>query len=93
MLCVVSDKTGCCKEALPGSTMTSFGWKRKIGEKVSQDKSEAFKKEASSDVDPEVASGDIDWLTPKRRVIQLEDVNIKWNRLVQEGSTLAENDR
>ena len=76
-------------------TMTSFGWKRKIGQTVSRDKSAAFLEDAKGDEDEEVASGTIDWLSlaPSRKVICLEDAKAKSQRLKQEGMTLAEEER
>lgn len=77
--------------------MTSFGWKRKAGEKVSTEKSLAFEEAAADEEDSELASGSVDWISlqaPKRsKVIPLEDPTAKAKRLKSEGSTLAEADR
>ncbi|XP_067678081.1 tetratricopeptide repeat protein 33-like [Haliotis asinina] len=74
--------------------MTSFGWKRKTGAKVSKSTSSLFE-ENTKDDDEEVRSGDIDWisLAPKRRIISLEDALGKSERLKNEGCVLAESDR
>ena len=75
--------------------MTSFGWKRKIGATVSKTASEVFEKNCRDDVDVDIASGDVDWLTlvQKKKVMRLEDATAKSQRLVQEGVTLAEAER
>lgn len=76
--------------------MTSFGWKRKIGQNVSKSKSTAFEQESKNDDDNEVTSGEVDWLSlapPKRRVISLEDAHGKSIRLKEEGAVLASAER
>ncbi|CAE1277561.1 Tetratricopeptide repeat protein 33 [Acanthosepion pharaonis] len=77
--------------------MTSFGWKRKIGEKISRTASAAFQADAEEDED-EIDDGQIDWLTlaPKRKFgggNLLEDTVCKSDRLRQEGNTLCEAER
>ncbi|GAB1606440.1 tetratricopeptide repeat protein 33-like [Argonauta hians] len=71
--------------------MTSFGWKRKIGEKVKRSVSTAFQPEETDDNN---LDSEIDWLTlaPKRGLI-LEDAVIKSARLKEEGTTLSEAER
>ncbi|KAK3090260.1 hypothetical protein FSP39_010483 [Pinctada imbricata] len=75
--------------------MTSFGWKRKLGEKVSHKKSTAFEEEAKDEDNDVIERGDVDWLTllPNRKVIRLEDAQAKSARLKAEGSLLAESER
>ena len=77
--------------------MTSFGWKRKVGEKVCVEKSSAFEQEADDGEDKELASGSVDWISlqaPKRsKFLPLEDPSTKASRLKREGSTLAEAER
>lgn len=76
--------------------MTSFGWKRKIGGKISKGASTTFTSNAPSDDEDEaIASGDVDWITlgPKRKVMVLEDAVIKARRLASEGAVLAEAER
>ncbi|GFS13648.1 tetratricopeptide repeat protein 33 [Elysia marginata] len=73
--------------------MTSFGWKRKAGAKVSKQLTEAF----SADIKDEGSDSDdsCDWLRPSPRKVafSLEDANVKSERLKLEGATLAEADR
>ena len=59
--------------------MTSFGWKRKLGEKVSHKKSSAFEQEAKDEDNDVIDRGDVDWLTlvPNRKIIRLEDAHAK----------------
>jgi len=71
--------------------MTSFGWKRKITTPAS--KSEKLEKEfseESTEVDPT-----FDWIAEakRRKLVALEDNNIRYNRLKKEGSALAEEGR
>lgn len=78
--------------------MTSFGWKRKIGEKISRTASAAFQADAEEDED-ELDDGQVDWLTlaPKRTIGDgnpiLEDTVCKSDRLRQEGNALCEAER
>ncbi|XP_029639832.1 tetratricopeptide repeat protein 33 [Octopus sinensis] len=71
--------------------MTSFGWKRKIGEKVSRSVSTVFQPD---ETDEDNFDDEVDWLTlaPKRSLI-LEDAVIKSARLKEEGTTLCEAER
>ena len=76
--------------------MTSFGWKRKVGQSVSRAKSQAFEEE-SRDEETDLESKGIDWLTlaPTRskKLFTLEDAVSKSNRLKNEGSILADSER
>ena len=75
--------------------MTSFGWKRKQGDKVSRKASSAFEDDTKEEEDEAVQSGDVDWLTlvPSKKIIRLEDAAAKSARLKIEGSVLAESER
>ena len=81
--------------------MTSFGWKRKLGEKVSRSASAAFEDDALGEEEVDAAilgEGEIDWLslqqTAKRsKVIPLEDSLAKAARFKNEGAVLAEEER
>ncbi|XP_051876453.1 tetratricopeptide repeat protein 33 [Pristis pectinata] len=72
--------------------MTSFGWKRKVGEKVSKVASQTFEAAAEEDG---VVDADVDWLhvTKRRRETLLEDCAVKSKRLKDEGVFLSENGR
>ncbi|KAM6991243.1 tetratricopeptide repeat protein 33 isoform 1-T2 [Passerculus sandwichensis] len=74
--------------------MASFGWKRKIGEKVSKATSQQFEAEAADDKD----LGDDDdatWVlaAKRRKEVLLEDCVRKSKELKDEGANLAENGR
>uniref|UniRef100_A0A8C5LQL9 Tetratricopeptide repeat domain 33 n=1 Tax=Leptobrachium leishanense TaxID=445787 RepID=A0A8C5LQL9_9ANUR len=71
--------------------MASFGWKRKIGEKVSKVTSQQFEEEAADVVKKE----DIDWIhaTKRKKEVLLEDNITKSKRLREEGIALAQNAR
>ncbi|KAM8961293.1 tetratricopeptide repeat protein 33 [Pelodytes ibericus] len=71
--------------------MASFGWKRKIGEKVSKSSSQHFEEEAA-DVGE---SDDVDWLNAikRKKEILLEDTTGKSTQLREEGVILAQNGR
>ncbi|CAG5121116.1 unnamed protein product [Candidula unifasciata] len=73
--------------------MTSFGWKRKVGEKLRKTTAVTFSSDATDAVDEE--SNEVDWLTlaPKRKFISLEDSLSKSERLKAEGAVLAESER
>ncbi|KFQ28371.1 PREDICTED: tetratricopeptide repeat protein 33 [Merops nubicus] len=73
--------------------MASFGWKRKIGEKVSKATSQQFEAEAADDKD--LADDDANWVhaTKRRKEILLEDCVKKSKELKDEGANLAENRR
>ena len=75
--------------------MTSFGWKRKIGNTVQKEVSKTFEAN-SKDVEDEVlGNDDIDCLSfaIKRKCLQLEDARTKSERLRLDGVTLAEAER
>lgn len=72
---------------------TAFNWKRKAGDKVALDLSNAFEKDAIDEsADPPEG---VDWLSgyKRRRNLLLEDCAQKSRRLKQEGTTLAELER
>ncbi|XP_039767464.1 tetratricopeptide repeat protein 33 isoform X2 [Ornithorhynchus anatinus] len=74
--------------------MASFGWKRKIGERVSKTSSRRFEAEAADEKGP--ADGEeADWIraAKRRKEILLEDRAQRSKRLREEGATLAENRR
>uniref|UniRef100_A0A8C0GQP0 Tetratricopeptide repeat domain 33 n=1 Tax=Chelonoidis abingdonii TaxID=106734 RepID=A0A8C0GQP0_CHEAB len=75
--------------------MASFGWKRKIGEKVSKATSQQFEAEAADDKGLVDNDDDVDWLhaTKRRKEILLEDCMEKSKQLKDEGARLAENRR
>ncbi|XP_070562854.1 tetratricopeptide repeat protein 33-like [Ptychodera flava] len=83
--------------------MTSFGWKRKIGDSVKKTALTKFQDVTGvvdgDDSDEELyATGEIDWvelsrIKKKSKVMQLEDNEAKSNRLKIEGETLAESER
>ncbi|POI33403.1 hypothetical protein CIB84_002844, partial [Bambusicola thoracicus] len=72
--------------------MASFGWKRKIGEKVSRATSQQFEAEAADEKGPG-GDEDEDWVhaSKRRREVLLEDCVKKSQRLKDEGASLAEN--
>ncbi|GCC18689.1 hypothetical protein chiPu_0021700 [Chiloscyllium punctatum] len=72
--------------------MTSFGWKRKAGEKVSKVASQNFEAAA---VDDRLVDADVDWLhvTKRQRKALLEDCTVKSKRLKDEGIFLSESGR
>lgn len=73
--------------------MASFGWKRKIGEKVSKVTSQRFEAQAA---DEQGLDGDeADWLpeAKKKKGLLLEDCLAKSKQLKEEGAVLAENER
>ncbi|XP_077981702.1 tetratricopeptide repeat protein 33-like [Glandiceps talaboti] len=82
--------------------MTSFGWKRKIGDSVQKSALSKFQTTAGvgddSEDDEFLGTGEIDWLElarikKKSRVLQIEDNLAKSARLKREGATLAEAER
>lgn len=75
--------------------MASFGWKRKIGEKVSKATSQQFEAEAADDKDLAADDADANWVnaTKRRKEILLEDCVKKSKDLKDEGANLAENRR
>ena len=77
--------------------MTSFGWKRKTGEKVCRPSSSAFEKESKEDghdggLGNTLADGG-EFIGPPNKLIRLEDAIAKSRRLKQEGAVLAEAER
>ncbi|KAM9331010.1 tetratricopeptide repeat protein 33 [Gastrophryne carolinensis] len=73
--------------------MASFGWKRKIGEKVSKETSQHFEKESAGEEG--IIDSDVDWLhsVKRKKSILLEDNITKSKRLKDEGALLALNGR
>lgn len=70
--------------------MDSFGWKRKIGEKVSRSAAQQFQDE-SEDVTNAEETQEVDWLhaIKRKREVLLEDCASKSKRLKEEGELLA----
>ncbi|XP_070781049.1 tetratricopeptide repeat protein 33 [Enoplosus armatus] len=76
--------------------MASFGWKRKVGEKVSKSVVQQFEAEAEkAEDDGPSQDEDVDWqhAIKRRREILLEDCAAKSKRLKDEGAVLAEQGR
>ncbi|XP_040013851.1 tetratricopeptide repeat protein 33 [Xiphias gladius] len=81
--------------------MASFGWKRKVGEKVSKSAVQQFEAEAEKAEtggpaqDEAEAEAEVDWLQAikRRRETLLEDCAAKSKRLQEEGVLLAEEGR
>lgn len=76
--------------------MASFGWKRKVGEKVSKSVVQHFEAEAERAVNEDAPEKEsVDWLhaIKRRRGILLEDCADKSKRLKDEGAHLAEQGR
>ncbi|NXL87821.1 TTC33 protein, partial [Alectura lathami] len=78
--------------------MASFGWKRKIGEKVSRATSQQFEAEAADEAVDEkglAATAADDWAhaTKRRKEALLEDCVKRSKQLKDEGANLAENRR
>ncbi|KTG07368.1 hypothetical protein cypCar_00004969, partial [Cyprinus carpio] len=78
-----------------GDTMASFGWKRKVGERVSRTTVQQFEKDSEQVVDEDVEEERVDWLhvIKQRREVLLEDCAAKSKRLKDEGMLLAEEGR
>lgn len=74
--------------------MASFGWKRRIGEKVSKATSQQFEAEAADDKDV-TTEDDVNWVhaAKRRKEILLEDCVKKSKELKEEGANLAEKRR
>ncbi|KAM4808349.1 tetratricopeptide repeat protein 33 [Rhinophrynus dorsalis] len=74
--------------------MASFGWKRKIGEKVSKVKSQYFEEEAADETAVNEID-EVDWLhaIKRKKGMLLEDNIVKSKRLKEEGIFLAQNGR
>ncbi|KAI3362164.1 hypothetical protein L3Q82_012487 [Scortum barcoo] len=76
--------------------MASFGWKRKVGEKVSKSVLQQFEaEEEKAEAGGPREDEDVDWLhaIKRRREILLEDCKTKSKRLKDEGTLLAEQGR
>ncbi|XP_040914904.1 tetratricopeptide repeat protein 33 [Toxotes jaculatrix] len=77
--------------------MASFGWKRKVGEKVSKSVVQHFEAEAEKAENDEPGRDEegVDWLhaVKRRREVLLEDCLAKSKRLEDEGAVLAEEGR
>ncbi|XP_036994423.2 tetratricopeptide repeat protein 33 [Artibeus jamaicensis] len=75
--------------------MASFGWKRKIGEKVSKVTSQQFEAEAADEKDASTESDEGNWLhaSKRRKEVLLEGCAQKSRQLKDEGASLAENKR
>ena len=78
--------------------MTSFGWKRKTGDKVNKSAAKSFLEEADDSEDEQIATGQVDWLCfaasgSSKQALVLEDATIKSRRLKEEGEKLAEAER
>lgn len=75
--------------------MASFGWKRKVGERVSRTTVQQFEKDSEQVVDEDVEEERVDWLhvIKQRREVLLEDCAAKSKRLKDEGMLLAEQGR
>ncbi|KAI1905269.1 hypothetical protein AGOR_G00014370 [Albula goreensis] len=76
--------------------MASFGWKRKVGEKVSKAAVQLFEAEAEAEAESHGPDEDnVDWLhaIKRRREVLLEDCAAKSKRLKDEGALLAEQER
>ncbi|KAM9821169.1 tetratricopeptide repeat protein 33 [Neosynchiropus ocellatus] len=75
--------------------MASFGWKRKVGEKVSKSVVQQFEEAQVSHSGRRQDEDEVDWLhaVKRRREVLLEDCEAKSKRLKEEGSSLAEQGR
>lgn len=76
--------------------MASFGWKRKVGERVSKTTVEQFQQDSEKVEDEgDVEKEGVDWLhvIKRRREVLLEDCAVKSKRLKDEGALLAEQGR
>ncbi|KAF7659740.1 hypothetical protein LDENG_00293510 [Lucifuga dentata] len=76
--------------------MASFGWKRKVGDKVSKTVVQQFEAEAEkAEDDGAYQDEEVDWLQAikRRRELLLEDCAAKSKRLADEGALLAEQGR
>ncbi|MFT7815641.1 tetratricopeptide repeat protein 33 [Arapaima gigas] len=77
------------------TSMASFGWKRKAGEKVSKVALQIFKADAQSETAGNAGSDEVDWLhaIKRRKEVLLEDCSARSKRLKNEGTLLAEQGR
>ena len=75
--------------------MASFGWKRKVGERVSKSTLQQFESEAEKAGDRPRKEDGVDWMhaIKRRREVLLEDCETKSERLKGEGALLAEEGR
>ncbi|XP_020320930.1 tetratricopeptide repeat protein 33 isoform X1 [Oncorhynchus kisutch] len=76
--------------------MASFGWKRKVGERVSKAAVQQFEAAAEKpEEDGIVKEDEVDWLyaIKRRREVLLEDCAAKSKRLKEEGVVLAQEGR
>ncbi|XP_071768086.1 tetratricopeptide repeat protein 33 [Centroberyx gerrardi] len=75
--------------------MASFGWKRKVGEKVSKSTVQQFEAEADKADAVACKEDEVDWVhaVKRRREVLLEDCAAKSKRLKEEGAALAEQGR
>ncbi|XP_013789500.1 tetratricopeptide repeat protein 33-like [Limulus polyphemus] len=75
--------------------MTSFGWKRKVGQKISKEVSQVFTEASLNKDEGCYIPDDVDWLDSfkRRKAHLLEDCKSKSQRLKNEGTVLAENGR
>ncbi|KAJ7988350.1 hypothetical protein DPEC_G00322650 [Dallia pectoralis] len=76
--------------------MASFGWKRKVGERVSKAAVQQFEAAAERpDEDGVDKEAEVDWLhaIKRRREVLLEDCAAKSKRLEEEGAVLAQEGR
>lgn len=75
--------------------MASFGWKRKVGERVSRSVVRQFEAEEEKAEDGGAEEEEVDWLhaVKRRREVLLEDCAAKSRRLKDEGALLAEQGR
>ncbi|XP_013994750.1 tetratricopeptide repeat protein 33 isoform X4 [Salmo salar] len=78
---------------IPNFRMASFGWKRKVGERVCKAAVQQF--EAAAEKPEEDGVDEVDWLhaIKRRREVLLEDCAAKGNRLKEEGTVLAQEGR
>lgn len=81
------------------NSMASFGWKRKVGERVSRSVVRQFEAEEEKTEGDGGGGGEeeeeVDWLhaVKRRREVLLEDCAAKSRRLKDEGALLAEQGR
>lgn len=75
--------------------MASFGWKRKVGEKVSKSVVEQFEEAEKAPDDDSSRDESVDWqhAIKRRRELLLEDCAAQSRRLKDEGAVLAEGGR
>lgn len=81
----------------PAHRMASFGWKRKVGEKVSKSVVQQFEaeEEKAGDDDGPSQNKDVDWMhaIKRRREVLQGDCVQNSKRLKDEGALLAEEGR